>query len=61
MMNEFLMMMAMVVAGTVILMVGIRLNHNEARSLDGTTTEAVSWGSGFFVTFTSHAALISFF
>lgn len=60
-MNEFLMMMALVVAGTVILMVGIRLNRNEARSLDGSVTEAVSWGSGFFVTFTSHAALISFF
>jgi len=60
-MNEFLMMMALVLAGTVILVVGIRLNRNEARSLDGTMTETVSWGSGFFVAFTSHAALISFF
>ncbi|MFH2134726.1 MAG: hypothetical protein ABII81_06040 [Pseudomonadota bacterium] len=60
-MNEFLMMMAMILAGTVILMIGIRLNRNEERSLDGSMTEAVSWGSGFFVTFTSHAALISFF
>jgi hypothetical protein len=60
-MNEFLTMMAMVVVGTVILMVGIRLNRNEARSLDGTVLESVSWGAGFFVTFTGHAALISFF
>ncbi|MBU0690132.1 MAG: hypothetical protein KJ850_04175 [Gammaproteobacteria bacterium] len=60
-MNEFLTMMAMVVVGTVILMVGIRLNRNEARSLDGSRTEIVSWGTGFFVTFTGHAALISYF
>jgi hypothetical protein len=60
-MNEFMTMMAMVVAGTVILMVGIRLNRNEARSLDGTMTEAVSWGSGFFVTFTGHAVLLAYF
>jgi len=59
-MNEFLIMMAMVLAGTVILMVGIRLNRNEARSLDGSMTEAVSWGTGFFLTFTGHAAVISF-
>jgi len=60
-MNEFLIMMAMVVTGTVILMAGIRLNRNPARSLDGTVTESVSWGAGFFLTFTGHAALISFF
>jgi hypothetical protein len=60
-MEQFLMMMSMVVVGTVILMVGIRLNRNEARSLDGTMTEAVSWGSGFFVTFTGHAALLAYF
>ncbi|OHC82949.1 MAG: hypothetical protein A3J87_03450 [Sideroxydans sp. RIFOXYB12_FULL_59_6] len=60
-MNEFLTMMAMIVAATVILMIGIRLNRNPTRSLDGTVLESVSWGAGFFMTFTGHAALISFF
>ncbi len=60
-MEQFLMMMAMIVAGTAILMFGIRLSRNEARSLDGSPTEIASWGSGFFLTFTGHAALMSFF
>lgn len=60
-MNEFLMMMAMVVAGTVILMSGIRLSRDENRNLSGSRTEIVSWGAGFFLTFTGNAALISFF
>jgi len=59
-MSEFLIMMAMVLAGTVILMVGIRLNRNLSRSLDGSMTEVFSWGAGFFLTFTGNAALISF-
>ncbi|MDD2701360.1 MAG: hypothetical protein PHH36_08995 [Sideroxydans sp.] len=59
-MNEFLTMMAMVVVGTVILVAGIRLNRNPARSLDGSVLESVSWGTGFFLTFTGNAALISF-
>ncbi len=57
-MNEFLMMMGVIVLATLVLMAGIRFKRKDEFSLDGSTTEAVSWGTGFFLTFTGQAAMI---
>lgn len=54
-----MMMMAMVVAGTAILVIGMRLNHKPERSHDGSMLEAASWGAGFFLSFTGHVLLIA--
>lgn len=56
-MNIFMTMMVIILAATVILILGIRLNYDPDRSLDGTITETVSWGVGFFLSFSSQAAL----
>lgn len=56
-MNLFMPMLAIILVATAILVMGIRLNHDAARSMDGSIAETVSWGIGFFLCYTSQAAI----
>ncbi len=57
-MKLFMTMLVIILAATAILMFGIRLNHDAARSFDGSIAETISWGTGFFLSLSSQAALL---